>query len=83
MGCWPARPPSSSGSVVALGWIPLYNTQYFVSLCASNHSVGLEDFLLSIPGGNVTNFVPRKALQLIAGSKLTFDERVVVHHAVS
>jgi len=29
--------------------------------------------------GNVTKFAPHKALKLIAGGKLTFDEKVVIH----
>jgi len=33
----------------------------------------------SVPGGNVTQFAPHKALRLIARGKLTFDERVALH----
>ena len=40
-------------------------------------------YLPSIPGGNVTDFAPPKALKSIACGKLTCGERVVVHRVNS
>ena len=45
------------------------------------HRVDFERFVVSRFEGYVTKIAPQKALQLVARGKLTFDERVVLHHA--
>ena len=39
--------------------------------------------MLRISKGYVTKFAPHLALKIIAGGKLTFDERVVLHRVVN